>query len=78
MKIREHGIQARERTRIYKQRPKCNSGGQNFGSVRLNDCRAALYILVYGLIASLTVFWVEKFIKTKLIEIYDRIQLKSG
>lgn len=66
MKIREHGIQTRERARIYKMRPKCDSDGKNFGSVRLIDCYAALLILVYGFVASFAIFCVEKFIKSKL------------
>lgn len=65
MKIREHGIQSRERSRIYKMRPKCDSDGKNFGSVRLIDCYAALLILVYGFLISLLVFGVEKFFKSK-------------
>lgn len=78
MKIREHGIQSRERTRIYKERPKCNSDGKNFGSVRLNDCRAALYMLLYGFIASFFIFCVEKSIKFKLNEMCTRFRRISG
>lgn len=66
MKLREHGIQSRERARIYKVRPKCNSDGKNFGSVRLIDCRATLFILGYGFIASFIIFCAEKCIKSKL------------
>lgn len=66
MKIREHGIQSRERKRIYKTRPKCNSDGKNFGSVRLIDCHAAMYILLYGFMASFLIFCAEKSIKYKL------------
>lgn len=66
MKIREHGIQSRERLRIYKMRPKCDSEGKNFGSVRLIDCYAALLILVYGFFISLFTFCVEKMLKSKL------------
>lgn len=66
MKIREHGIQSRERPRIYAMRPKCTSDGKNFGSVRLIDCHAAMFILLYGFMASFLIFSVEKFIKSKL------------
>lgn len=66
MKVREHGIQSREKTRIHKMRPKCNSDGKNFGSVRLIDCHAALFILLYGFMASFLFFCVEKSIKSKL------------
>lgn len=72
MKIREHGIQSRERMRINKEKPKCDSDGKNFGSVRLIDCYAAMMVLVYGFIASLLIFCVEKFIKSKLNEICFR------
>lgn len=53
MKIREHGIQQRERKRVYMERPKCTSNGQNFESVRLSDCFAAYLVLFYGLGASI-------------------------
>lgn len=66
MKIRENGIQSRERSRIYKMRPKCDSDGKNFGSVRLIDCYAAMLILVYGFVASFMMFCVETFFKSKL------------
>lgn len=66
MKIREHGIQSRERLRIYKMRPKCDSDGKNFGSVRVIDCYAAFLILVYGFLISLFIFCVEKMLKSKL------------
>lgn len=58
MKIREHGLQQRERGRVYPGRPKCE-GGQNFGSVRWQDCSAAVMILVCGLIISIVTFSVE-------------------
>lgn len=66
MKIREHGIQTRERSRIYKMRPKCDSDGKNFGSVRLTDCYAAFLILVYGFAVSFLTFCMEKLLKSKL------------
>lgn len=78
MKVREHGIQSRERTRIYKTRPKCNSDGKNFGSVRLIDCHAAMYILIYGFIASSLIFCMETFMKSKLNEICGRMQTNVG
>lgn len=62
MKIREHGIQSREKSRVYKSKPKCDSDGKNFGSVRLIDCYVALLILLYGFIAAIFIFCVEKFI----------------
>lgn len=72
MKIREHGIQSRERSRIYKSRPKCDSDGKNFGSVRLIDCYAAILILVYGFFAALLIFFVEIFTKAKMVKMCAR------
>lgn len=66
MKIREHGIQSRERARVIVLKPKCSSDGKNFGSVRLIDCYAALMILVYGLVTSLLIFAVEIFTRLKI------------
>lgn len=69
MKIREHGIQTRERSRVYRNRPKCNSNGKSFGSVRLIDCYAAFLILVYGLFVSSFVFCGEILLKLKFKKI---------
>lgn len=68
MKIREHGIQDRERLRFFKMRTKCDSDGKNFGSVRFNDCYAAVLILVYGNVAALLLFGIEKLMKSKMIK----------
>ncbi|XP_031617482.1 glutamate receptor 3-like [Contarinia nasturtii] len=70
MKIREHGIQLRERARVYRNKPKCDSNGKNFGSVRLIDCKAVFLILAYGFLASIVIFCAEKFFQSKLNEIF--------
>lgn len=67
MKIREHGIQTRERARVYKNRPMCGSDGKSFGSVRLIDCYAALLIFVYGSCASILLFCIEKFVRSNML-----------
>lgn len=64
-KIREHGIQGREKSRIYTDKPVCSSNTQNFGSVRLIDCYAAFLILCYGIAVSFTILFVENFYKRK-------------
>lgn len=66
MKIREHGIQLRQKSRFYTNRPKCDSDGKSFGSVRLIDCYAALLILVYGFLISFLIFCAEKFLKSQV------------
>lgn len=63
MKIREHGIQIRERSRVYTKRPTCDSNGKNFGSVRLMDCYAAVLIFAYGCVASFLIFCIENIIR---------------
>lgn len=65
LKIREHGLQMRERSRIYPNKPIC-SVGQNFGSVRWQDCYAAVLILGCGLFISIFTFSVETLLKFKL------------
>lgn len=60
LKIREHGIQSRERSRVYTKRPICDSDGKSFGSVRLFDCYAAFLILVYGFAVAFLMFCLEK------------------
>lgn len=59
LRIREHAIQLREKSRLMISKPKCDSDGKNFGSVRLIDCYAALMVLVYGFCASLLTFGAE-------------------
>lgn len=59
MKVREHGIQLRERARVYTDRPKCNADGKNFDSVRLIDCYAAFVLFGYGAGASILLLVVE-------------------
>lgn len=61
-KLREHGIQERQNLKIYRKRPLCDNHGQNFGSVRLIDCYAALLVLAYGFITSLLLFACEKIV----------------
>lgn len=68
MKIREHGIQLRERGRIYTNKPKCSATGQNFGSVRLIDCYASLLILACGFIISVIIFCIEKVVSLKFTQ----------
>lgn len=75
LRIREHGIQLRERARVTISKPKCNSDGKNFGSVRLIDCYAALMVLVYGFLASLIFFGAEILTLTKINEMC-RLKLK--
>lgn len=75
MKIREHGIQTREMLRVYKMRPKCDSDGKNFGSVRLIDCYAALYLMAYGFLASFLIFCVEKFVHSKIIKFCENSKM---
>lgn len=66
LRIREHGIQLRERDRVMIDKPKCSSDGKNFGSVRLIDCYAALMALVYGCAASFLIFGVEILTMSKI------------
>lgn len=51
--MRENGLQARVQSQVYRKRPQCDAHGQNFESVRLIDCYAALLVLAYGFIASI-------------------------
>lgn len=65
MKVREHGMQTRERSRVYPSKPTCASG-QNFGSVRWRDCNAAVWILGCGVFISFITFGLEATVKSKL------------
>lgn len=78
MKIREHGIQLREKSRVYKSRPKCDSDGKNFGSVRLIDCYAALLILLYGFLASIIISGIEIAMKTKMRKLCTQKLISCG
>lgn len=72
MKIREHGIQTREKLRAYAERPQCSSDGKNFGSVRWIDCYSALVILGYGFLISLLIFVAEITLQLKLRKICSK------
>lgn len=65
LKLRENGVQPRELARVRRGRPKCDSDGKNFGSVRVNDCYAAFIILVYGFVASFAIFCIEQFLNSR-------------
>lgn len=67
-KIREHGIQFREVSRIYTKRPECASHGQSFESVRLIDCQIVLLILAYGFLFSFIIFVIEKLVHARSAE----------
>lgn len=75
MKLREHGIQDRERLRLYKSRPTCDPVGKNFGSVRLKDCIAAFLIFGYGLLGSFIMLCIEKLAQIKVNKCWNRKQL---
>lgn len=64
-RIREHGLQSREVSKIYTKRPKCSSHGQNFGSVRFTDCMFAAIVLGYGFLLSFIMLLVEKCLSWK-------------
>lgn len=49
LRLREHGIQERENSRLYTKRPKCHSAGAKFISVGLIDTRPAFLIYLYGM-----------------------------
>lgn len=74
LKIREHGIQLRERARAMISKPKCDSDGKNFGSVRLIDCYAALMVLVYGFGAAMLTFGAELLAMTKINAICRKLK----
>lgn len=74
MKVREHGLQVRERSRVYPSKPTC-AGGQNADSVRWRDCYSAALILGVGSFVSIITFCVEKLVKAKLgDELRERIR----
>lgn len=67
IRIREHGIQFREVSRIYTKRPICSSHGL-FESVRLIDCQIVLMILAYGFLFSFVIFIIEKIVHARSID----------
>lgn len=74
MKVHEHGLQSRERSRVYPSKPTC-AAGQNAESVRWRDCYAAAMLLGTGMVFSILTFCVEKLIKFKLTaELREKIR----
>lgn len=69
-KIREHGIQAVEKSRRDTDRPKCNAQAHNFESVRIIDCYAAFLVLCYGIAIALILVCFEFVLKIKCFKCY--------
>lgn len=73
--MREVGLQARVQSQIYKKRPKCEAQNQNFESVRIIDCYAALLVLAYGFAAAIILCLIEIIMKSGHIQ--DRLCPKA-
>lgn len=59
-KIREHGLQQRLNSKIYRSRPLCKGNGQVFESVRIIDCYAAFLVMAYGFLISTSILIIER------------------
>lgn len=60
MRMREHGIQDRENSKVYTPKPKCTSaGGGQFITASLIDVQSALYCLAWGMLFAIFSFSIE-------------------
>lgn len=59
-KLKEHGLQKRINYQFYTPKPKCSGTGQNFMSVRLEDCYFTFVLLGYGFLLGVIMFLLEK------------------
>lgn len=57
--MREVGMVGREEARWYYQKPRCETSGQNFVSVGIQDFYPTLVILTYGILLSIVMLVVE-------------------
>ncbi|KAK9879945.1 hypothetical protein WA026_008455 [Henosepilachna vigintioctopunctata] len=69
-RLREHGIQSREASRLYTKKPICNVNNGSFVNVGLRECYFVFIIFVVGVLLSLIITVVEnimqKYLKAKL------------
>ena len=59
MRINEHGLQERENAKLYTKKPKCVGGGGKFITASLVDTRPAIYVLLWGFLASVVLLLIE-------------------
>lgn len=59
MRMREHGLEGRENTRMYSKKPKCIGHTGNFITASLVDTKPALLILLWGFIIAGGIFFFE-------------------
>jgi hypothetical protein len=57
--MKEAGMVGREEARWYYPKPRCESNGQNFVSVGIQDFYPALVILAYGILLSIIILVAE-------------------
>lgn len=57
--MKEAGMVGREEAQWYYPKPRCESNGQNFVSVRIQDFYPALVILAYGILLSIIILVAE-------------------
>lgn len=69
MRMREHGLQDRENSRLYTKKPKCGGSGGNFITASLVDTKPA--VLVYVWITLLA------FILLAMEIVYKRLQERT-
>lgn len=59
MRMREHGLQRRENTRLYSKKPQCVGHTGNFITASLVDTKPALMILLWGFVIAAGLLFFE-------------------
>lgn len=79
---REVGLMNREERKWFPQKPKCEGGVSGFVSIGLTECRYALAMFGFGILAGFIMFSLECVFKNRLqrrLEIIKRkLQLTSA
>nr|QLI62109.1 ionotropic receptor 75a2 [Streltzoviella insularis] len=58
-RLQEHGLTMRENRLMYSTKPVCTARGGSFGSVDILDCYPVLLMLLYGMILSFFLLFIE-------------------
>lgn len=72
MRMHEHGLTDRENSKMYTKKPHCVGHTGAFFTASLVDVKPAVFILLWGLLASTMVFIIEKlvhFLQTRRINL---------
>lgn len=70
---REVGLMNREERKWFPQKPKCEAGVGGFVSIGLTECRYALLMFGFGILAGVITFCLEHTFKRLIQKFFERL-----